>query len=239
MAQACCQAVLQSSTEQWGVQFAQGLTAGLCRCSYIYGDLLLIQVCSDPTPMHCSTGFGKRHSPLSSAALQNRLTAGLCHCNYIYGDLLFIMVGSDPTSMHCSTGKGKMQPPLSSAALPNRLSACFCHCNYIHADLLLMQVCSEPTPMYYSPDIGSLEEALKTASSREVADLKDKLQQVAWSLFASLPMGLTCTSPPCVPSQKPFIDTYIYIYIYIGVFPSQDQLDCVENPGHLCSWLAR
>ena len=40
--------------------------------------------------MHCSTGFGKMHSPLFSAALQNRLTAGLCHCNCTCANLLFI-----------------------------------------------------------------------------------------------------------------------------------------------------
>ena len=39
-------------------------------------DMLLLQVCSDPTPMLCSTGFGKVCSPMYSAALQNRLTAG-------------------------------------------------------------------------------------------------------------------------------------------------------------------
>jgi hypothetical protein len=57
------------------------LTAGLCHCSYTYGDLLSTQVCSDTTEMHCSTGQGKLHFSLFSAALQDRLTAGLCHCN--------------------------------------------------------------------------------------------------------------------------------------------------------------
>ena len=51
-------------------------------CSY--------KVCSEQTPMHCNTVFGKMKSTLLSAALQNRLTAGLCHCKYTYGDLLFI-----------------------------------------------------------------------------------------------------------------------------------------------------
>jgi len=38
--------------------------------------LLFIQVCSDATPKHCSTGQGRIASPLFSAALQNRPTAG-------------------------------------------------------------------------------------------------------------------------------------------------------------------
>ena len=46
-----------------------------CHCSPTYGDLPLIQVCSDPAPMHCSSVQGKMQSPLFSVALQNRLTA--------------------------------------------------------------------------------------------------------------------------------------------------------------------
>ena len=50
------------------------LTAALCQCNYTYEDLLIIQVCSDPTPIHCSTALGKMLFPLLSAALQNSLT---------------------------------------------------------------------------------------------------------------------------------------------------------------------
>ncbi len=53
-----------------------GSQQAVCHCSYTYGDLLFIQMCSDPTPVHCMTVFGKRHSPLFSAAVQNRFTAG-------------------------------------------------------------------------------------------------------------------------------------------------------------------
>jgi len=35
------------------------LTAGLCHCSYTYGNLLFIQVCSDAAPMHCSSDQAK------------------------------------------------------------------------------------------------------------------------------------------------------------------------------------
>ncbi len=54
-----------------------GLQQALCHCNHTYGDLLFIQVCSDATPMHCSSGQGRIASLLSSAALQNRLTAGI------------------------------------------------------------------------------------------------------------------------------------------------------------------
>ena len=48
----------------------------VCHCSYTYGHLLFIQMCSDPSHMLCSTAEGKMQSPLFSLALQNRLTAG-------------------------------------------------------------------------------------------------------------------------------------------------------------------
>ncbi len=60
-----------------------------------FGDLLYIQVCSDATPKHCSTGQCKIASLLLSAALQNMLTACFCHCSYAYvGPLLASMVGN-------------------------------------------------------------------------------------------------------------------------------------------------
>ena len=74
----------------------------LCNCKYTYEGLLFIQVCSDPTPVNCSTGFGRMHSPLSSAALQNSLTACMCHCKYTYEGLLFTQVCNDPAPMHCT-----------------------------------------------------------------------------------------------------------------------------------------
>ena len=52
----------------------EGSQQAVFHCSYTCGDLLFIQVCSDPAQMHCSKG--KMQSLLFSAALQNRLTAG-------------------------------------------------------------------------------------------------------------------------------------------------------------------
>ena len=94
-----------------------GLQQAVCHCSYTYGDLLFIHMCSDPAPMHCNKVQGNMQSPLFSAALQNRLTAGLGHCNHTCGELLFIQMCSDPTPIHCSSVQGKMQSPLFSAAL--------------------------------------------------------------------------------------------------------------------------
>ena len=76
-----------------------------------------MQVCSEQTEMHCSTGLGKMRCTLFSGALQNRLTSGLCHCNYTYGDLLIMQVCSEPTKTHCSTDLCKKDYPLFTAAL--------------------------------------------------------------------------------------------------------------------------
>ena len=100
-----------------------GSQQAVFHCSYIYGDLLFIQVCSDPAQMQCSSVEGKMQFPLFSTALQNRITAGSVHCSYTYGDLLFIQVCSDPAPMHWSSIEGKIQSPLFSAALQNRLTA--------------------------------------------------------------------------------------------------------------------
>ena len=54
------------------------LTASLCHGKYTYGDLLFIHVCSEPTEMQCSTGPGKMHFSLFSAALQN---LHRCNCS--------------------------------------------------------------------------------------------------------------------------------------------------------------
>ena len=56
------------------------LASGLCHCKYTYENLLFIQVCTDPTPVHCNTVQGKMLSPLISAAQQDWLASGLCHC---------------------------------------------------------------------------------------------------------------------------------------------------------------
>lgn len=41
--------------------FVQNMfTTGLCQCNDTYRDLPLLEVCSDPGPLHCNTVFGKK-----------------------------------------------------------------------------------------------------------------------------------------------------------------------------------
>ncbi len=107
---------------------------------WTYGDLLFIQVYSDATPMHCSTGQGKIAFPMFSAALQTRLTAGtvslqlhLWRFALVTAIIPVVICCSHRCAatqeMHCRTGQGKIRSPLFSAALQNRLTAGLCHCN--------------------------------------------------------------------------------------------------------------
>ena len=131
--------------------------AGLCCCKNTYGDLLLIQVCSGPTPVQCHTAFGKLQCPLLSAALQNRLIAGLCYCKYSYGDLLLIQVCSGSTPVQCDTAFGKMQCSLLIAAVQKRLAATLFCCKNTYGDLPFIQGCSGPTPVQCDTAFGKIE----------------------------------------------------------------------------------
>ncbi len=57
-------------------------------------NLLLIKVCSKPTPVLCSFAQGTMHFPLFNAALQNRLAACLLHWKYT-SDNLFCTAALD------------------------------------------------------------------------------------------------------------------------------------------------
>ena len=118
-----------------------GLQLACIYCNYTYEALLVIKVCSDPTPVHCITVLCKMQCTQVSAALQDRLAAGLYHCNYTYEALLVIQVCSDPTPVHCITVQGKMQSPLLSATLQDRLAAGMYHCNYTQC-CSAIQACS-------------------------------------------------------------------------------------------------
>ena len=126
-------------------RYVPPVKTGLGHCNHTKGDLLSIHVCRDTIAMNCSTGQGKLHSPMFSAALQYRLTAGLGHCNHTKGDLLFIQLCGDTIAMNCSTGQGKLHSPLFSAALQLRLTPGLGHCNHTSGDWLFIQVCRDTT----------------------------------------------------------------------------------------------
>ena len=126
-----------------------------------------MRVCSDPTPRHCSTVHGIMHSPLLSAAVQDRFTAGVCQCSYTYGKLLFIQVCSDPTPVHYNTLQGKMHSPLLSAAVQDRFTAGVCQCSCTYRKLLFIHVCSDPTPVHSNTVQGKMHAPLLSAAVQD------------------------------------------------------------------------
>ena len=140
---------LQHKIWQTAFPTAQCRSANRADSSFVpLRHLLSIQACRHPTPMHCSKGFGKKHSLLLSAALQTRLTAALCHCRYTYGHFLSIKACRYRTPMHCSTGTGKKHFHAAQCCSATRLTAALCHCRHTYGHLLVIQMCSHPTPMH-------------------------------------------------------------------------------------------
>ncbi len=144
-----------------------GSQQAVCHCSHSYGDLLFMQVCSEPAPMHCSSVQGNMQSPLFSAALQNSVTPCMSHCSHTYGDLLFMQVCSEPPPMHCSKVQGKMHSPLFSAAVQISLTACLFHCNHTYGDLLFIHVCSAATPMHCSTGQSKMHSHCQCCSAKQ------------------------------------------------------------------------
>ncbi len=84
-----------------------------------------IQVCSDPTPVHCKTFFCRMHFPLLSAALQDRLAAGLNHC--------------DDTHAGCSSYRCAVTQHQCNATL--FFARCSPHCSVLLCKTGLQQAC--------------------------------------------------------------------------------------------------
>ena len=93
------------------------VTAGLCHCCDNCAGLLLIQVCIDPTEMHCSVDLGKMIPYCSVLPCKTGSQQTVCLCSYISGDLLFPQFCSEPTGMHCSPDLGKMNSSTLGSAL--------------------------------------------------------------------------------------------------------------------------
>jgi len=123
--------------------------------------LLFIQVCSDPAPMHGSTGFGKMQYPLFSAALQNRLTA--CTMSLQLHICSFDAHTKCALSQHQCTAAlvlAKCTPHCSVLLCKTGSQHALCHCNYTYEDLLFIQVCSGSAPMHCSTGFGKMQSPL-------------------------------------------------------------------------------
>ena len=105
------------------------LAAGMYHCNYTYEALLVIQVCSDPTPVHCITVLCKMQCTQCCSA-----TALQVHC---YTCMTAITPMKLCCSYRCAVNQhqctasllfAKCSHPLLSAALQDRLAAGMYHC---------------------------------------------------------------------------------------------------------------
>ena len=157
------------------------LSAGFCKISYTYKDLLFIQLCSESRTLHCSRVLGNKQSTLSKAAVHNMLSAGLCKYKYICED--FIQLCSDSTTLRCSSVLGSKESTLSKAAVHNMLSAGSCKYKYTYKDLLFIQLCTQ-WGVHSAKNSVAMEWCLVIAKLRE--------QQVFIGVFA-LPKACTAS----------------------------------------------
>ena len=98
-----------------------GSQQGVCHCIYTYGEVVFIQVCSDPAPSTAAVSRAKCSPHCSLLLCKTGSQQAVCHCCCTYGDVLFIQVCSDPAQMRCSKVQGKLESPLFSAAMQHRL----------------------------------------------------------------------------------------------------------------------
>ena len=157
-----------------------GSQQAVCHCIYTYGDLLFIQVCRDPAPMHCSKVQGKMQSSLFSAALQNRITAGSVSLRFHLCRFALQTSAQRPSNkamQHCS-GQNAVSTVQCCSAKQAHSRQCVtalllcktgsqqavCHCAHAFADLLFIQVCSDPAPMHCSKVQGQMLSPLFSAA---------------------------------------------------------------------------
>ena len=124
-----CSAQLAHSRPSCGSDYTCGDLLFIQVCSeptlvQCNGKLFFIQVCNDPTLLQCSTGQGNIPLPLFSGALQNWLTAGPWVTLTTHVEICSLhRCCNEPTLKRCRTGQAKMKSPLFSAALQNWLTA--------------------------------------------------------------------------------------------------------------------
>ena len=142
-----------------------GSQQAVCRCSHIYGEVLFIQVCSDPAPMHCSSVQGKMQSPLFSAALQNRLKSRECVTAYALMEKCS-SYRCAVTQPQCAAARfrAKWSPHCSVLLCKTGSQQAVCHCSHIYGEVLFIQVCNDPAPMHCSSVQGKMQSPLFSAA---------------------------------------------------------------------------
>ena len=143
----------------------EGSRQAVCHCSHTCGDLLFIQVCSDPAQMQCSSVQGKNAFPTIQCCSAVKVHSRQC------------VTAVTPVGVCCScrgrVTQHKCTAELSTAncsahcsVLPCKtaLQQAVCYCSFEHGDLFFMQVCSDPTPNHCSKVQGKMHSPLFKAA---------------------------------------------------------------------------
>ena len=139
-----------------------GSQQAVFHCSYTYGDVLFIQVCSDPAQMQCSSVQGKMLSRLFSAALQNSRQC------FIAVTLMEICCtsGCALTQHKCNAAlfRAKCTPHCSVLLCKTGSQQAVFHCSHTYGDLLYIRVCNDPAQMQCSSVQGKMHSPLFSAA---------------------------------------------------------------------------
>ena len=134
-----------------------------CRCTY--GDLLFIQLCSDPAPIQCSRVQGQNAVPTVQCC-----SAMKGHCRQCFIAVrpmeICCTYRCAVTQHKCSAALFRAKcTPHCSVLLCNEASLqAVCHCRCTYGDLLFIQLCSDPAPIQCSKVQGKLQSPLFSAS---------------------------------------------------------------------------
>ena len=171
-----------------------GSQQAVCHCSHIYGDVLFIQMCSNPAPSTAALSRAKCSPHCSVLLRKTGSQQAVCHCSYTYGDVLFIQVCSDPApSSTAGLSRAKCSPHCSLLLCKTGSQQAVCHCSCTYGDVLFIQVCSDPAKMRCSKVQGKLESPLFSPAMQH----RLKIRQC---VTADTPMEL-CSSYRCAVTQ--------------------------------------
>jgi len=141
-----------------------GSQQAVCHCTCTYGDVLFIQMCSDPAPMQCSSVQGKMQSPLFSAALRKQAHSRQCVTALTHMEMCSTHKCA-VTQHQCTAARFRAicSPHCSVLLCKTGSQQAVCHCNQTCGDLLFIQVCSDPAQMHCSSAQGKMQSPLFSA----------------------------------------------------------------------------
>ena len=135
-----------------------GSQQAVCHCSYTYGDLLFIQVCSDQATKHCSKVQGKNAVSTVQCCSAKQAHSRQCVTAVTPMEiLLFIQVCSDPTQSTAARFRAKCSFHCSVLLCKTGSQQAVCHCSYTYGDLLFIQVCSDQATKHCSKVQGKMQ----------------------------------------------------------------------------------